>query len=185
MCKMKISIFGILLILCTSSFFGCAVSNNEQKTEQPVEDFVADVEWQSTLPTIYVENAEAAPGNTVQIAVKIRNNPGILGMSLSVYYDETQCTLQKSKSGKALKGVLDFTASKDLKSGARFVWDGTAISEADVRDGEILVMTFKVHKKADKKICPITLKYFEDDIVDNNLVSIYPQIENGAILIAR
>lgn len=157
---------------------GLKENDNNHKENTPVTNM------ESTSPEIIVDSIEAKPGDEIQIPVSIKNNPGILGMTLTLYYDENQCTLEKVENGAALNGILDFTTSKTLNSGARFVWDGVEISNDDVKDGEIIILTFKIDENAHDGSCPITLKYFEDDIIDNNLSGIYPYIKNGEIKIS-
>ena len=136
-----------------------------------------------TSPTLVVDKVHAKPGDEVQVAVDLKCNPGVLGMTLTLYYDDTKCSLVKAENGEVLKDILNLTTSKTLDSGARFVWDGIEITEEDIKDGEILLLTFKVHNNADVGSCPITLKYFDDDIIDNNLTGVYPYIKNGEITI--
>ena len=138
-----------------------------------------------TSPTIVVDKVHAKAGDEVQVAVDLKCNPGVLGMTLTLYYDDTKCTLIKAENGEILKDVLNLTTSKTLDSGARFVWDGIEVTEEDIKDGEILLLTFKVNSNADIGSCPITLKYFDDDIIDNNLTGIYPYVKNGEIIISK
>jgi len=138
-----------------------------------------------TSPTIVVDKVHAKAGDEVQVAVDLKCNPGVLGMTLTLYYDDTKCSLIKAENGEILKDVLNLTTSKTLDSGARFVWDGIEITEEDIKDGEILLLTFKVNSNADVGNCPITLKYFDDDIIDNNLTGVYPYVKNGEIIISK
>lgn len=139
----------------------------------------------STSPTIVVDTVNATPGAEVQAAITVRKNPGILGMTLTLYYDETLCTLEKVENGNAVADILDLTTSKNLNNGARFVWDGIEITDSDIKDGDVLLMTFKVKDDVNAEFCPITVKYFNDDIVDNALNGIYPTIKNGGIIISH
>lgn len=145
---------------------------------KPAED-----DEQDNSPSIIVGSASANPGDDITIAVTLNNNPGILGMTLTAYYDETVCMLESVENGEAFKNILDFTASKTLGSGARFVWDGVEISGEDVNDGPVLLMNFRVLDTAEKGKFPITIEYADGDIIDNNLTSVYPQIETGYITI--
>ena len=138
-----------------------------------------------TSPTIVVDKVHAKAGDEVQVAVDLKCNPGVLGMTITLYYDDTKCSLIKAENGEILKDVLNLTTSKTLDSGARFVWDGIEITEEDIKDGEILLLTFKVNSNADIGSCPITLKYFDDDIIDNNLTGVYPYVKNGEIIISK
>ena len=163
------------------------VANGTSETDTPTPPSTSTETTNDVYasPTLIVGKASAAPGDEVQIAVDLKCNPGILGMTLTLYYDEIKCSLQSAENGSAFKNVLDLTTSKTLGNGARFVWDGIEISEDDIKDGEILILTFKTKDNADEGICPITLKYFENDILDNNLVTVSPYIKNGEIIITK
>ena len=119
--------------------------------------------------SITISEAKASKGDDVKIVAKISNNPGILGMTLTVEYDEHNLTLAKAENGVVFKNKLDFTTSKNLVSGANFVWDGTEISESDIQDGEFLIMSFHIPESAQSGKYPISLSFKAGDIVNNNL----------------
>lgn len=154
-------------------------SNDSTESENSTENSTEN----NGYPLISVSDISSRPGDNVQISVTLNNNPGVLGMALTVYYDETNLTLQSIENGEAFQDVLDLTPSKTLNSGIRFLWDGIDIAENDIKDGTILTMNFKVNGNAQEDKYPITLKYSDGDIVDKNLASISPQIENGYITI--
>ncbi len=139
----------------------------------------------SNYPEIIVKNVSAKSGDDVQVIVELKHNPRILGMALSAYYDESVCELTSVENGEAFQDILELTPSKTLNSGVRFLWDGIEISENDIKDGEILIMNFKIKNDAQEGKYPITLKYSDGDIVNNNLESIMPQIETGFITITN
>lgn len=133
--------------------------------------------------TISADNVFAKPGNDVQVIVRVNNNPGILGMTLSAYFDDVNLHLMSVENGSAFKNILELTPSKVLDNGAKFLWDGIELQDEDVHNGDILIMNFKVSDSAPKGKYPITLKYFENDIVDKDLRSISPEIINGYITV--
>ncbi len=135
-------------------------------------------------PLISADYVFAKPGEEVAVAVAIKNNPGILGMTLTAYFDDEVLKLMRVENGAAVENVLELTPSKTLENGVRFLWDGVDLQDGDIRDGEILTMYFKVSDAAADGKYPITLKYFEDDVVDRNLTSISPQIKSGYISVA-
>lgn len=102
----------------------------------------------------------------IKVNVVLKNNPGILGMALTAYYDENNLELQDVENGEAFKNILDLTSSKKTKSGIRFLWDGIELSQNDIKDGTILIMKFKVNKNAQSGKYPITLKCSDGDIVN-------------------
>lgn len=143
----------------------------------------SETENNSGYPLISINDVSAKAGDEIQVSITLKNNPGILGMALATYYDETNLTLQSVENGEAFKDVLDLTTSQTLASGSSFLWDGIDISENDIKDGTVLIMNFKINNGAQAGKYPITLKYSDGDIVDKNLTSISPQIENGYITI--
>ncbi len=143
----------------------------------------SETESNNGYPLISINDVSAKVGDEIQVSITLKNNPGILGMALATYYDEANLTLQSVENGEAFKDVLDLTTSQTLASGSRFLWDGIDISENDIKDGTVLIMNFKINNGAQAGKYPITLKYSDGDIVDKNLTSISPQIENGYITI--
>ncbi|MBR7132054.1 MAG: leucine-rich repeat protein [Clostridia bacterium] len=138
-----------------------------------------------TKPTFIVDSVSANPGDKkVTLAVSVKNNPGILGMTLSVEYDEEVLTLTEASSGEALSGVLSFTKSNILKSGCNFVWDGQEITTDSIRNGTILLLTFDISNDAKTDEYPIKISYRNGDIIDGNLDSILFEIQNGKIIVS-
>lgn len=132
---------------------------------------------------IAVDKVSAKPGEEVTVAVKVNNNPGILGMTLILDYDKTMFTLLSAKNGEALEGVLDLTTSKNLADEPKFLWDGVEITPENVKDGTILLLTFKVNDNAKEGAYNIALA--GEGIVDNDLNDVNTVIKNGEITISK
>lgn len=166
-----------------SSGSGSSGTVNKDDEENVVDDSSSDStnEREDNTPVVVVDKITASAGDEVQVAVKIKNNPGVLGMTLSLYYDESKCTLESVTNGSAVEGVLNLTPSKTLGSGVRFVWDGIEITPEDVKNGDILVLTFKIDNDAIEGKIPLTLKCFDGDVIDNDLNNIPLIVENGYI----
>ena len=134
-----------------------------------------------TTPTLVVSTASARSGaSDVAVTLSIRNNPGILGMTLTLNYDGNNLTLNSVESGPAVQGVLNLTSPGELKPQCNFVWDGVSVSQNQIRDGVLLTLHFNVAATASGE-CPITITYEEDDIVDSTLSTVSLTIQNGAI----
>ena len=136
-------------------------------------------------PLITISEATALPGKDVRIVATIKNNPGILGMTLTLNYDETALKLQKAESGNAFRDVLDFTPSKTLSSSSRFVWDGVDITNDKIKDGEIMIMDFHISENAESGKYPIYLNCADGDIVDSNLQAVSVTTETGYITVEK
>ena len=148
--------------------------NTAEKPEQPTQNGF----------TLSVDKANASAGDkNVTVRIQVKDNPGVLGMRLSVSYDESVLTLTGASNGDAVSKVLTLTKAKTLHSGCNFVWDGIEIGTADIKDGTVLELQFQVSDSAAAGKYPITIRYNSDDIVDNDLQSLSPYIQNGYILI--
>ncbi len=152
--------------------------------ETPSGTEKTDDDNDAKYPIISIDNVTAKPGDSIEVAVNIKNNPGILGMILSVYFNEESLSLEGIRNGTALS-VLDFISSKTTESGVRLIWDGVEIGPDDIKDGTIFLMDFKIKDGAGEGKYPITLKYTDGDILDNNLKTITPSVEDGYVTILK
>lgn len=133
-------------------------------------------------PTFTVGEASVNPGDTgVVIAVSVKNNPGIVGVTLSVKYDQDAMTLTNASNGEALD-VLTFTKANILESGCNFLWDGQEISENDISNGTVLYLTFDISGNASSGTYPITVEY--SGTYDNDLNPLIFEVENGSITVS-
>ena len=182
----------ILLILIGSVFV--FLSSKKMPKEEAVEtaesilkgnDEKIETAKKNEVPSIVISSAEAKQGDTVKISVSIVNNPGVLGMSLTLSYDESVMELVSAENGNAVKDVLDMNHSKTMESGCVFLWDGEKIDSNQIQDGEILNLEFKVLKSAPVGKTQVLLVSDEGGIVNNNLESLELNIENGFINVVQ
>ncbi len=148
------------------------------ETAVPTEPVLTD-------PTFVVEEIEAQAGDTVLVAVNIRNNPGVLGMTLALSYDSSVMTLTNAVSGSAVSDVLAFTKPGRFTNPCNFTWDGIEIDDSQIRDGELLILTFAVSVDAADGVYPITISYDEDSIIDKDLNPVDFAIVNGSVTIGE
>lgn len=146
----------------------------EEKTEIP----------DNNMPVLYIENVSAKAGDKeIPVKVNVKGNPGILGMIISINYDDKNLVLKEASCGEAVDGVLNFTKSNDFASGCRFVWDGVEITEGQIEDGTILELTFEAYSSIKSGKYPIEIGYGTGDIVNGKLIEVEPEIVNGNIII--
>lgn len=135
-------------------------------------------------PVLFLESIKVKPGDReIKVPIKIKNNPGILGMEISVLYDEKEMKLTGASNGYAFKGVLNFTKGNLLRSGCQFIWDGQEVRKEEIRDGEILVLKFDILDTAKKGEYLINISYKEEDIVDNELSLVSMYVKGGKMII--
>lgn len=130
------------------------------------------------MPTIDVDIVSACAGKTATVAISINNNPGILGASFEVSYDE-KLTLLSVESGEALS-TLAYTAPGTLTNPCSFGWDG--IDVADKTNGVVLTLTFKVPDDAQiGDSYEINVSYDNGSIFDEKMQSLNFDIVSGSI----
>ncbi len=112
-------------------------TETNEKSDQKVK--------RASTPTVTVDSVHAHQGDTrVVVPVMIKSNPGVLGMTLSVSYDEKGLTLVGAENGEAFADVLSMTHSRSYASGCLFTWDGVELTSEGVKDGTILTLYFDV-----------------------------------------
>lgn len=131
---------------------------------------------------ISVSDVTAGAGEEVKVNVSISENPGIIGMTLSLIYDESIMKLTKVEKGSALN-EMTFTVPQELKSGCRFPWDAESVKPEEVTNGDILVLTFKIADNAPEGNYDIKFSYDPGAIIDNNLNAVNAQIKNGVVTV--
>ena len=87
---------------------------------------------------ITVDSAKTTAGQTVQLCVKLKNNPGIAGLVFSLDYDKNALTLTNTSNGSLFDS---FTPGKN------FMWDSANNVTAD---GTLATFTFNVSENAEK-----------------------------------
>ena len=134
----------------------------------------------SVSANLNVADVYATPGSTVAVAVEIENNPGILGATLTVSWDEG-LTLVDSASGQAF-AELTYQAPSRYTNGCNFVWYGSTVKQ--VKDGKVLVLTFQVEETAEEaKVYGITVTYDSRDILDQSYNTVELTVKNGSVRI--
>ncbi len=135
---------------------------------------------ESTKPTITVQSVKDLAGATVTVNVTVTNNPGILGATLTVDFDDA-LSLVSASSGEAFS-TLTMTKPGDLQPPCNFVWDGQELSDSDIKDGIILSLEFKIPENAEPDTSyPITFSYIDGDILNAGMQPIDVSIVNGEI----
>lgn len=148
----------------------------------PSEDNDNEEEIVIQQPTIKVNTVYGKPGEVIRVNLDLHKNPGILGMILSLEYDEAAMKLIRVENGEAVADVLTLTPSGNLNSGVRFVWDGIDLSSDDIKDGQLLTLDFELlDNVVIGKRYPLKLQYDVGDIVDVNLNEANPRIYQGFI----
>ncbi len=133
-------------------------------------------------PVISVESVTDIAGATVNVDVTIENNPGILGATLTLTYDDG-LTLINATEGEAFSALM-MTKPGAFTSPCNFLWDGQEINAGNIKDGTILSLKFKISENANAgDEYAVNLSYASGDIFDANVQPIDIAINSGSISI--
>ena len=134
--------------------------------------------------TVIVSSANARQGDEVVLAVTVINNPGILGMSATLSFDENVMTLTSAEKGEAFGDTMELTHSATLGSGCVFLWDGLDLEPEQILDGDILYLKFKLSDSAPSGKYPVSFVLDMDGVYDKELALVNVTVENGYITIS-
>ena len=158
----------------------------DKSFDQITEDLTVTAQYKvvssSTEPTVTVDSAIASVGEEVTVAVSVQNNPGILGMTLKLQYDESVLKLKSIAKGEALN-EMTFTTPKNLSSGCKFPWDAEEVMPEDATNGVIVTLTFTVLEETPAGVYDITFSYDNGAVIDNDMNPVDLVIENGTITV--
>ena len=124
-------------------------------------------------PSFVVSSGEAAPGEEVQITVRLENNPGLASAELNVEYDPDVLEWTKVEQG-------DYTGGWDAKVGVAVTWGG---GKNTYTDGLFCTLTFKVKENAEEGDTVVTVSYEDDDVFNEDLDNVYFAIVPGKVTV--
>ena len=147
----------------------------------PIFTVPASAAGTSSDAVISVEDAYGKPGSEVVVELVIKNNPGILGMTLKLNYDESKATLISVENGDALSHMT-FTTPRNLQSGCQLPWDAEFVADDDTIDGVIATLTFKIAETANiNEYVAVSLSYDDGAIIDRDMAPLSITLDNGTI----
>ena len=148
------------------------------KCGAPDPDYETDVDVNS--PQIIVESKTASPGDSVDVTIALKNNPGVASMKLKVAFDSL-LTLENISYNSSIGGQSQQPQS--MTSPVTLNWyNGSADSEGD---WTFATLTFKVSEDvAADTTANVIVTYNADDVYDISETNIDFAVQNGEIIIA-
>lgn len=129
----------------------------------------------AATPQITVGNAQGKPGDTVDITIKMSDNPGFVSANLYVKYDESVLTLKEVKDGGLLSGV---THSDNYTCPYGLCWINDLATSNFKVNGLLATLTFEISKNAPNGKTTISL---EQDILDCNIEDVVFELKSGSV----
>lgn len=117
----------------------CGTNETEEESHEKVDGVCTVCGFD---PTIRMEPLIVTQGSdTVVVTIAVEDNPGMIGLQLTLEYNDAAITLKEAMSGSAME-QLAFTSPEIFESGCKFLWDGISIANQDIRNGELLTLVF-------------------------------------------
>ncbi len=127
-------------------------------------------------PTFVVESATGRIGDTVTIAIKTKNNPGITGLKLSIGYDSDVLEFVEGQQSD-FNGM--FSISPIENNPISIVWVDTVLMS---EDGTIALLTFRIKDDAAIGETNITVSYNLEEVYGEDAESpVAFAMENGVV----
>ena len=121
-----------------------------------------------------ISDSVAKAGDTIDINVKLSDNPGFISANIYVNYDESVLALEKVTDGKILTGAAH---SDNYSSPYGLCWMNDLSTENIKSNGVLAILTFKV-KSSSKTDTSITI---EQDVVNYKLDNVIFEVTGGNI----
>ena len=120
---------------------------------------------------IVIEPITALAGDTVRVAVVLKNNPGVQGIIAQLKYDESALTLVSIENGDLME---------DLDIGLNLLWTADAnVAE----DGVLCILEFKVAENAPADHYAVTLTL--EEVLDENEEAVEMHVVFGAVTVTN
>ncbi|MBR7133919.1 MAG: hypothetical protein IKD04_10360 [Clostridia bacterium] len=128
---------------------------------------------------IKIDTVSGVTGNSVLVAVRIKDNPGIMAITVSITYNSKALTYEKFYLGNVIE---DYTVvAHPDKNIIRFV----NCESSDInKDGVLLYLRFKIKEDAEAELHEIGLEYSEGDFCNWDLDKIMPEVTTGGVDVA-
>ncbi len=153
------------IMLCISLLFSLFTYNLTLKAEEPC--------------IVSVDTMQANVGDSLIVRLRIKNNPGIMAMTISVTYDSSALEF---KTYYPSIHFSDYTVKAHPdKNLVRLV---ICEKEDKTNDGAIVGFVFNVKDDAEAKLHEISVKYSSGDFCNYALERIMPKIVPGGIDVA-
>lgn len=133
-------------------------------------------------PVFAAGNAEANPGDTVEIPILIENNPGIVALDIYVSFNRDVLTLQGATDALLFSDdpVVTFGGSYDTDE-FHILWeDGTSAANL-TQSGTLATLTFLVKEDASIGESTVSVSYRAASVVDVNLDEVAFETRDGVV----
>lgn len=139
----------------------------------------AGAAYAASTPQLTISQAQAQPGECVELCIRMNGNPGITSLDFSLQYDPSQLELVGKQNGSLLGGVIN---SQTLDKVPYYCgWINSLQRENCTDDGTLMTLTFKVKAGAVNGKYPISFTKKEVTAYDAEIKDVKFTARNGYI----
>ncbi len=130
---------------------------------------------------IEVGSLTAYPGDTIEIPVSLRNNPGIASFKLTVHYDDTLLSYQSLAFDEALTAIegSETFVNAEQRGQVTLAWVATGSNYSG--SGSVAVLTFKVNAAQENTNTQLSVTYDENDVFNSDFVNQHFLAKAGSV----
>ena len=166
----------LIILWCNNSVIP-SMSDKQSNSSESTTEQQTDA---TDVPSLIIDKVTAGAGQTVEVKIRVVNNPGIAGALIRFDLD-AGLQLMNATPGEAFS-FLDYTPPGKFENTCKFSWDsefGMA-----VEDGTILTLTLKTPETANPgDMFNIHCAYNIGDIYNEELNDVDLEINSGSITI--
>lgn len=144
----------------------------------------SDPDYQTTA-AVAISSLTAYPGDTIQIPVSIRSNPGISAMKLTITYDPALLEYQEAVFDQAFLDATGAQTCINAETSGTIILDWVLTQTEYSENGDFAVLSFKVKAVAEAADAALTITYDPEDIFNKEHENQTFQIENGTVRIKK
>lgn len=135
--------------------------------------------YAAAMPQLTISQAQAQPGERVELHIRMNGNPGITSLDFSLQYDPSQLELVGKQNGSLLGGVIN---SQTLDKVPYYCgWINSLQRENCTDNGTLMTLTFKVKDGAANGKQAVSFTKTEVTAYDADIQAVKFQTSGGYI----
>ena len=137
-------------------------------------------------PTIVIGEVSGRAGETVEVPVYIKNNPGIASIKLSIDYDAEVLEVVSATISEEYKSIPGATCVENAAQKPILLnWAIMATSGTNVKDENFAIITFKIKDNVEIESTTVSVSYKTGDIFNAALDNVDFNTKDGEIKIVK
>ena len=137
-----------------------------------------------SAPLLSVSSIVGLRGNEVEVAITLKNNPGVTAMRIDVGFDPKALTFLRYSDTALLKGPSHPPSTTEgATSPLVFAWEDGLATVNNVSNGNIVLMRFLVSNDAEPGNYDITLSYLPANVYNVDVTPVHFNIIDGSITV--